>query len=253
MKKIKLNQDLIIYIQDDEIPNLISLPYGQTKTLSNLTSTNDTTVVCKSNCSFFNMQGDNGVIGTNQGLRPNFNKVDDRPNQPTNGSMLTAKFWNKDNRYEIGYFNSWDYVDCDYAFSPCAIMINQGRIDNWISTALINESHLNAINYYTLYGQLKNGKRFIVASKGYSPIMIRNRLTQMFDIDLLCLLDGGGSAQVNLNGHIDFNDGTQRSIPNALVFYKWNHKPNPPKPINDADKLIDTLYELIKSYKATNK
>ena len=241
MQEIFIGNNIQVYVQEDEEVGLLCLPYPQKKTLSNLSTTNDTTIVCKCNASYFN---GSVVQGKNQGYNEDFTPHNDSPNQEPNKERYDVVV-DKNNDLHYGKFESWDYqFDNKLGYSTPAVLMAEGKDVELLSSYLgISSGHISTPNYFTYFGRLANGKYFIAGSKHISAREFRKRLKQRLQVNFLSMNDGGGSTQINYNGKVVFDDGEIRPIPNCIVFYKWNN-PKPVKPLAATEYAIYPMEEV---------
>lgn len=177
------------------------------------------------NCSFFDMNGTQEYLGRVQGFR-NFSGgiVDDRPPAPAEtGGTGDKAFMDyvimPDGTVEIGDMFSWDYPNTDgsiVGFSPAGIEIHNGNAVNKYSPGA-GYSKITTPHHTTALLRSHDGKWvFLVIPDNISTVpelqtwALNNGFTE------LCLLDGGGSSQMAVDGGAVVYTG--RYIPVVLAF-----------------------------------
>lgn len=176
------------------------------------------------NCSYFN--DDTGtendyVLGRNQG--------DLYWDHTHDQEGFFDLVFMKDGTYHIGAFKSWDYQTKDVlaGFSVGAILIENGADVEKYSSAIEKQSKITARNPQTAIAVLKDGDVLQIVvdgrteeNKGLTGRELRKFAKARFDIELLVLLDGGGSSEMIVNGEIvnQPSDKAERKMWNGLAF-----------------------------------
>lgn len=173
-------------------------------------------VYAMTNCSYFTSTY---VLGRNQG-----DTLNDAPDQDFYSVVIRA-----DGSYRCDKLASWEERDGVVAgFSPSVVLIKDGEDVELLSGAITDaKSRLTTKNPNTAFGVKKDGEAILVVnsgrlaySKGLTGKELRTFLKERFDLDLLVLLDGGGSSELIVNGNIQnqLSDGKERAMFNALAF-----------------------------------
>lgn len=168
------------------------------------------------NCSYFTTSY---VLGRNQG---------DTYNEAPDQDFYSVVVRN-DNSYRCDILASWEERDGIVAgFSVPVVLIKNGTDVELTSSAITDsKSRLSTRNPNTAFGFLKNGKAILVVntgrlsnSTGLTGRELRTFLKTKYDLDLLVLLDGGGSTEMILDGKIvnALSDGSERKMWNGLAF-----------------------------------
>ena len=209
-----LNTDIYTYEQKSESIRLL-----QSSTRNPLSSfySNEGTIKCIINCSYFN---GNIVLGRNQGDL--FNNTHD---QTGFYDMVILK----NNSYVLKPMASWDYQtnsDVVAGFSPAAILIQNSQDVELISSAIVDNSKITTKNPQTALGYV-NGKFIFIASEGRNSndtglngSELRTFIKTIYpSVEMLVLLDGGGSTEMIVDGEIInyLSDGNERSMLNGLA------------------------------------
>lgn len=208
-----LNTD--VYVQEQG-NNHISLLQSLTMYPLSKFYSNDGEVVAMTNCSYFTSQY---VLGRNQGDTSN-----EAPDQDFYSVVVR-----KDNSYACGKFASWEERDGIVAgFSPAVVLVKDGVDVELVSNAISGaKARLTTKNPNTAFGFLKNGKAVLIvndgrtsSSTGLTGRDLRAFLKTKYELDLLVLLDGGGSSEMIVKGKIvnKLSDGAERKMWNALAF-----------------------------------
>lgn len=165
------------------------------------------------NCSFFTSTF---VCGRDQGDERN----DTHPDRDN------AKFCDvvilKDGSYHAGKFNSWDYpTDVVAGFSACAFLVKDGKNCEIYSEGIDNaEGIVKTKTHRTAFAILTDGACLQIVDYNVTGFELRDKLEKDYDIDLLAILDGGGSTEMIVGGVIVSNlkDGSERAMWNGLAF-----------------------------------
>lgn len=176
----------------------------------------DGEVYAMTNCSYF---ATDYVLGRNQG-----DTFNDAPDQDFYSVVIRA-----DGSYNCGILPSWEDRDGIVAgFSPSVVLIKDGEDVELLSGAITDaKSRLTTRNPNTAFGIKSDGEAILVVnsgrlaySKGLTGRELRAFLKERFKLDLLVLLDGGGSSEMIVNGNIQnqLSDGKERAMFNALAF-----------------------------------
>lgn len=208
-----LNTDIYVEVQGET--NISLLQSTSLYPLSKFYS-EEGEVVAMTNCSYFTSQY---VLGRNQG-----DSFNDAPDQDFYSVVV-----HKDGSYACGKFASWEERDNVVAgFSPAAILIENGEDVELTSGAISGaKSRLSTKNPNTAFGFLKDGQAILVvnsgrtsSSTGLTGKELRAFLKTKYDLDLLALLDGGGSSEMIVHDKIVnfLSDGAERRMWNALAF-----------------------------------
>ena len=209
-----LNTDIHIYKQGNETMRLLQ---SDTRYPLSAFYTNEGITKAIINCSFFN--GDI-VLGRNQGDL--FNNTHDQ-------SGFYDMVILKNNSYVLKPMASWDYQfnsDVVAGFSPAAILIQDSADVELISSAIVDNSKITARNPQTALGYVDNKFIFIVSEgrnsndTGLTGIELRSYIKTLYpSIEMLVLLDGGGSSEMIVNGEIVnyLSDGSERAMLNGLA------------------------------------
>lgn len=186
------------------------------------------------NCSFFDMSGTQEYLGRVQGYR-NYSGgiVDDRPPAPAeNGGTGDKAFMDyvilPDGTVEIGDMFSWDYPN-DYGdivgFSPAGIEICNGQPVNKYSPGA-GYQKITSPHHTTALLKSHDGKWvFLVIPDNISTVpelqtwAVNNGFTEM------CVLDGGGSSQMAVDGNAVVYTGRYIPVVLALVVDEESDEP----------------------------
>lgn len=243
MKKFReFNTDIFIMEQTNE--DIWLLQSNKRYPLSKLFST-EGPVKAIINCSYFTSTY---VLGRNQG-----DLYNDAPDQDFYSVVVR-----KDGTYGCKKYMSYDERDNIVAgFSPAVVLIKDGKDVELISGAISNaRSRLTTINPNTAFGYKKDGKAILIVNEGRSSSdtgltgrQLREAIKKHYDLDLLVLLDGGGSTELIVDGKIvnTLSDGAERPMFNGLAFVNSPNKPEvkPNKEIDELKQEIDILKDKI--------
>lgn len=211
-----LNTDIHLYAQaDNEYPRL--LQHSKLHPLSWLRDDNGDKPKAVINCSYFTPQY---VCGRNQGDLKN-----DTHDQPGYYDLVLLK----GNKYAIGNFNSWDYQsnpDVLAGFSVGAILIKDGDDTSLLSTAIVTNAKIYNKDPQTALAILEDGSCVFIVSDGRSTsnrgltgIELRDFIRYRFsNVELLVLLDGGGSSEMIVESTIKNDIISERKMFNGLAF-----------------------------------
>ena len=200
MKKYReYNTD--IYVQEQGGASIRLLQSSVKTQLSTLYS-EEGLVRALMNCSYFTSTY---VLGRNQGDLFNITHSDDE--------VYCDLAIKKDGTFKAGQLHSWDFADdvvC--GFSPCAILINEGQDVQLISTAFYPTSALNKKEPLSALAVLSSGRCVMMVCNGRStnnagltPLEFREFARKHYDnISVFAILDGGGSAELIVDGDIQF-------------------------------------------------
>lgn len=165
------------------------------------------------NCSFFT---NSYVVGRDQGDERN----DTHPDRD-NGKFCDVVIFN-DGTYKAGKFNSWDYQENVVAgFSAAAFLVKDGKNCEIYSEGIDNAKSIVATkNHRTAFAILTDGTCLQVVDTNATGFDVREKLEKDYDIELLAILDGGGSTEMIVGGVIvnDLKDGAERPMWNGLAF-----------------------------------
>ena len=216
-----LDTDIHIYTQDNETVRLLQV--SSINKLSVMALTDKEIIYPKAiiNCSYFDANG-GYVLGRNQGDERN-----DTHDQEGYYDMVILK----NNSYILKPMKSWDYQsnpDVVAGFSPAAILIQNSIDVELLSTAIVNTTKITSKNPQTALGYA-NGKFIFIVSDGRSSSNsgVNGRELRTFikqtipSIEMLVLLDGGGSSEMIVNRHIMNipSDGKERPMFNGLALF----------------------------------
>ena len=213
MKYRYKDTDIYVYEQGDQ---KISLLQASTKYPLSKFYSEEGVVDAMVNCSYFT---NDYVLGRNQG-----DTFDDAPDQDFYSVVIRA-----DGSYRCDKLASWEERDGITAgFSPSVVLIKDGADCELTSGAISDaKARLTNKNPNTAFGVKKDGKAILVVnsgrlaqSTGLTGRELREFLKMQYDLDLLVLLDGGGSSEMIVNGSIVnmLSDGAERKMFNALAF-----------------------------------
>lgn len=215
MKKIReYNTDIYVEEQGTSKISLLQSPFRIS--LSKFIS-NEGEVRAITNCSYFTSSY---VLGRNQG-----DLYNDAPDQDFYSVVIR-----KDGSYACGKFMSNVERDNTVAgFSPAIVLIQNGKDVELVSKALGSaaSSRLTTKNPNTAFGIKKDGKAILIVNEGRSSNdsgltgrELRTAIKRYYDLDLLVLLDGGGSTELIVDKKIvnTLSDGSQRPMFNGIAF-----------------------------------
>lgn len=216
-KKLRyLNTDISIVEQANETPML--LQSDELYPLSKFYA-NGYDVVSITNCSYLSGKY---VNGRNQGDLKNETYSDSE-----NGEWCDLVFF-KDGTWKAGKFNSWDYRDnVSAGFSPVVMKVN-GQL---LYSDLIKDGRLRMTtrSQHTAACITKENKIIQVVSEGRSVSdagLTGNELfaylESLYDLQVIALLDGGGSSELIYNGEIvtQLENNTERPMLNGFALVK---------------------------------
>lgn len=216
-----LSTDITIVMQEDE-----ELMLSQSDSLYPLSGyfIDGYDIVSITNCSYFN---DKYVNGRNQGDLKN-----DTYNDAENGKWCDLIFF-KDGTWKAGKFNSWDYrEDVVAGFSPVVLKLNGEML--YSDTIKGGKSRMIERSQHTAICITRNNKVIQVVSEGRTKEdfgLTGNELFKflesMYDLQVIALLDGGGSSEMIYNGKIitDLEGGKERPMLNGLALVKKKESP----------------------------
>lgn len=174
---------------------------------------NEGTIESIINCSFFTSSY---VVGRDQGDERN----DTHPDRD-NGKFCDVVIFN-DGTYKAGKFNSWDYQENVVAgFSAAAFLVQDGKNCEIYSEGIDNaKAIVNTKNHRTAFAILADGSCLQVVDTNATGFEVRDKLERDYDLELLAILDGGGSTEMIVGGVIanDLKDGAERPMWNGLAF-----------------------------------
>lgn len=240
MRKIReLNTDIYVLEQDNSSISLLQSP--SRIPLSKLKS-NSGPIRGIINCSYFTTTY---VLGRNQG-----DLFNDAPDQDfwsvvirKDGSYGCEKYTSADERYDIVA-----------GFSPAVVLIKNGQEVELISNAISGaKARLTSVNPNTAFGIKKDGKAILIVNEGRSKNdagltgrQLRMIIKKYYDLDLLVLLDGGGSTEMIYNGKIvnTLTDGHERTMFNGIAFIDGEEKPMIIEPVK-RDESVNQLKVLV--------
>lgn len=221
-KKLRyLNTDISIVEQADEAPMLL-----QSNSLYPLSKfyADGYDVVSIANCSYFSGKY---VYGRNQGDLKNETYSDSE-----NGEWCDLVFF-EDGTWKAGKFNSWDYREnVSAGFSPVAMKVN-GQL---LYSDLIKDgrSRMTTRSQHTTVCITKDNQIIQVVSEGRSADDIGltgnelfEYLESLYDLQVIALLDGGGSSEMIYNGEIvtQLENNTERPMLNGFALVKKKEEP----------------------------
>lgn len=228
MKKYReYNTD--IYVQEQGGASIRLLQSSVKTQLSTLYS-EEGLVRALMNCSYFTSTY---VLGRNQGDLFNITHSDDE--------VYCDLAIKKDGTFKAGQLHSWDFTnDVVCGFSPCAILINEGQDVQLISTAFYPTSALNKKEPLSALAVLSSGRCVMMVCNGRStnnagltPLEFREFARKHYDnISVFAILDGGGSAELVVDGDIQFKptDGQERPMFNGIAFVEeYKQRPFMPR------------------------
>lgn len=174
---------------------------------------NEGTIESIINCSFFTSSY---VVGRDQGDERN----DTHPDKD-NGKFCDVVIFN-DGTYKAGKFNSWDYQENVVAgFSACAFLVQDGKNCEIYSEGIDNAKSIVATkNHRTAFAICSDGTALQIVDYNATGFELRDKLEKDYDLELLAILDGGGSTEMIVGGVIVSNlkDGSERAMWNGLAF-----------------------------------
>ena len=214
MKKFR-EYNTNIYVEEQGTSKISLLQSPNKVALSKFFS-NDGEVRAITNCSYFTSSY---VLGRNQG-----DMYNEAPDQDFYSVVIR-----KDGTYGCGKYMSWDERDNIVAgFSPAVVLIKDGKDVELISNAISGaKSRLTSKNPNTAFGIKKDGKAILIvndgrvsSSTGMTGRELRTAIKKYYNLDLLVLLDGGGSTELIIDKKIVnvLSDGSQRPMFNGLAF-----------------------------------
>ena len=236
-----------IYVQEGKLEQLRLLQANKAYPLSAFFLKGEV-IESITNASFFNVsQG--YVLGRNQG--------DLRQDTHIDEEVYCDFAVTPDGSYKAGQLHSWDVPNSVCGYSPAAILIKDGQDVELISSAYLNKSALSNTTCQSALAITKDKKviqiivdgRNMGGSKGMTAYQVRTFVKSHWDnVDLLCINDGGGSAEMIVNGKVvnKPSDGKERKMFNGLALIRI--KEEDPEPIAPSqDEIIAGLLERIKA------
>lgn len=212
------NANLCIYEQEaDEDPELL-----QSDALYPASAfySNKGTVRAATNASYFTSKF---VNGRNQGDMKNDTQVG---NDNLNDDQLKTSpaFWDlvffKDGTYKVGAFRSWEYQkDVVAGYSLGALLIKDGQDVELVSSSNDGMDKITASNYQSAIC-IANGKILLIKTTYITGPKLREFIKSKYsNVELLGLNDGGGSAEMIVNGEIKgaLKEGKERPMYNVLA------------------------------------
>lgn len=194
------------------------------------------------NCSFFDMSGTQEYFGRVQGFRNHTGAiVDDRPPAPAETGGTGDKAFmdyviKPDNSVEFGDLFSWDLQNSAgdlVGFSPAGIEIHNGQAVNKYSPGA-GYSKITTPHHTSALLKSHDGKWvFCVIPANIATIPTLQTWALNNGFLEMCVLDGGGSAQLAVNGGAVVYTG--RYIPVVLALVEDEDAPEPVQPETPAD------------------
>ncbi len=237
MKNITRGSNIKTFEFEEEQVWLITDNNGKRKPVQNWTTEGDDTFVYfKMNASFFNS---GQVLGRNVGHKENLEYIEGRPDQQSKPRYDVVIY--DDKTYAYGQFMSWDYTDknitCGYTVP--LITVAEGQDVNYYSEYIgRNANTINCVNTYVGLIKVKNGPWVAFNSQKNSPKSLRTYFRTLYDVEFMCINDGGGSTQtMHYDGSkkvVTDYDGENRAVVNVIagVIDKRGGTPvEPPKPV----------------------
>lgn len=222
-KKLRyLNTDICIVEQADEMPMLL-----QSDKLYPLSEfyAEGYDVVSITNCSYLNGKY---VNGRNQG-----DLKDETYSDSENGKWCDLVFF-EDGTFKAGKFNSWDYRGENVlaGFSPVVMKVN-GEL---LYSDLIKDgkSRMTTRSQHTAVCVTKDNQIIQIVSEGRSTSdvgltgnQLFEYLESLYDLQVIALLDGGGSSEMIYNGEIvtQLENNTERPMLNGFALVKKKEEP----------------------------
>ncbi len=216
-KKLRyLNTDVTIVEQADEMPMLLQSndPYPLS-----LFYADGYDVVSITNCSYLNKRY---VNGRNQGDLKNETYSDSE-----NGKWCDLVFF-EDGTFKAGKFNSWDYRKNVLAgFSPVIMKVNGQLL--YSDLIKYGRSRMTTRSQHTAVCVTKDNNIIQIVSEGRSADDIGltgnelfEYLESLYDLQVIALLDGGGSSEIIYNGEIvtQLENNTERPMLNGFALVK---------------------------------
>lgn len=164
------------------------------------------------NCSYFTAQY---PLGRNQG--------DEKQDTSSWSAQSYLGFALTDEGYKAGTMEYYDVPKSICGFTPACITMLYGLPVAIASTALglSYGSKMALATSVTMFGILTDRKKCILVAseKGVSALTLNDWLKRTYPIDFLCVLDGGGSTEMIINGEIvkASTDGAERKMFNGIA------------------------------------
>lgn len=236
-----------IYVQEGKLEQLRLLQANKAYPLSAFFLKGEV-IESITNASFFNVsQG--YVLGRNQG--------DLRQDTHIDEEVYCDFAVTPDKSYKAGQLHSWDVPNSVCGYSPAAILIKDGKDVELISSAYLSSSALANTTCQSALAITKDKRvlqivvdgRGMGGSKGMTAFQVRSFVKSHWDnIETLCINDGGGSAEMIVNGKVVNrpSDGQERKMLNGLALIRI--KEEDPEPITPSqNEVIAGLLERIKT------
>ena len=216
MKYQKINYNGVnIHISEGDISNLRLLQSSSAKArLSQLRNGNEIPGAII-NCSYF---APTYVLGRNQG------DVSQNTSSFTEQGYLGFAL-NEDLTYKVGELDYWDVEKSVCGFTPATISKMNGADCTKASTSFVTYNQkMNLATCVSMFAILEDKKTclLITCEKGISGYTLAKYIKQLYHVDFLCTLDGGGSTEHIVNGSIvqKSTDGSERLMYNGLALIK---------------------------------
>ena len=197
------------------------------------------------NCSFFDMSGTQEYFGRVQGYRTDTGEiVDDRPPAPAEQGKSGDKPYidyviTPDGKVVTGDLFSWDLPNNKgdlVGFSPAGVQILDGQSVNKYSPE-VGYSKINSPHHMTALAKSSDGKwNLIVIPEDITAIPALQTWGLESGFIELCILDGGGSSQMIVNGGAVVYTGRYIPVILALVVPEGEtpaEKPETPSEIDE--------------------
>lgn len=242
-----------VYIEEQGGNKLRLLQTSKLYKLSKIRS-NEGTIKSIINCSYFNASG-GYVLGRNQGDM--FNNTHDQ-------SGFYDLVFLKDGTYKLGQFKSWDWCNHDEVlagFSVAGVLMLSGADCELVSDAIVSLSKLTTKAPQTALAVLKTGEVLQIVSDGRTSAnagitghQLRTFIKSKYDVDLLVLLDGGGSSEMIVDGVIvnKPSDGTERGMFNGFAFIECD-EPEDEEEIQEPEQNVQKDEQNIQGSEGTMK
>lgn len=165
------------------------------------------------NCSYFT---NTYVLGRNQGDVS-------QDTSSFNEQKYLGFAINDDLTYKVGELEYWDVAKSVCGFTPSTICMQDGEDVTKASTSFVTYNQkMNLATCVTMFGILEDKRTclLITCEKGLSGYSLAKFIKQNYKLDFLCVLDGGGSTEMIIDGNIiqKSTDGTERAMFNGLGF-----------------------------------
>lgn len=210
--------EIFVYEQEeDEAPELLQ---SDDKYKATLFYSNKGTVRAATNASYFSSKY---VNGRNQGDLKNDTQIE---NDNLNDDQLKTSpaFWDlvcfNDGTYKVGAFRSWEYQkDVVAGYSLGALLIKDGQSVQLVSSANDDMAKITASNYQSAIA-IADKKILLIKTTSITGLSLRSFILSKYNnVELLGLNDGGGSAEMIVNGEIKgkLKEGAERPMFNVFA------------------------------------